>query len=282
MHFTGPYGLALCALLAMNFVLWAFLVYAGWRVARALWCGLENEGVRHRAVFLVWTVGALSYCMLIRPQARFGASFDAFLLLFLGSFLFANPWPRYVRLIPIVILTFVTMARGGYLLWGDLEKEKSERRGDRALFAGLRSLPQDGRTVFVVNAPVMLSAPIFVAREWKLNLDLKFISQFHGCPRAGGQDAGYRSSPEFLSVEIPACASFVFAGVPDDVQANAASGGLLRPGIGTYRFPGRSGLGKRLNDGDIDFGRKLEIRFLRAPGTVLVYDWQTGAYVPLT
>ena len=85
-----------------------------------------------------------------------------------------------------------------------------------------------------------------------------------------------------LSAEIPSCASFVFAGVPDDVQARAQAGNLLRPGIGVYRFPDHPAPEKRLSDGDIDLGRRLEVRFLHGPKTVLIYDWQKGIYVPLS
>jgi hypothetical protein len=282
MHLGGSYGLVLLALLAMNFVLWAFLGYAGWRVAHALWREPEDARSGQQAVLLIWTLGALSYCLLIRSQARFGASLDAFLLLFLAAFLFVRPQPRYLRLIPIAILSFVTLVRGGHLLVSDLEKEKTERSGDRALFAGLRSLPQDGRTVFVVNAPTMLSAPIFIVGAWHLKLDVKFINQFHGCARVGAWDGRYRLSAMSLSAEVPSCASFVFAGVPDDIQARAQAGGLLRPGIGVYQFPNRPAPGKRLSDGDVDFGRRLEVRFLHSPATVLIYDWQKGIYVPLS
>jgi hypothetical protein len=258
------------------------LGYAGWRVAQALWREPEDARSRQLAVLLLWTLGALSYCLLIKPQARFGASLDAFLLLFLAAFLFARARSLYLRLIPIMILSFVTLVRGGHLLVSDLEREKTERIGDKALFAGLRSLPQDSRTVFVVNAPTMLSAPSFIARAWHLKLDVTFINQFHGCSRAGPRDSWYRLSATSLSAEIPACASFVFAGVPDDIQARAQSGGLLRSGIGDYLFPDHPTSGKRLSDGDIDFGRRLEVRFLHGPATVLIYDWQKGVYVPLS
>jgi hypothetical protein len=56
------------------------------------------------------------------------------------------------------------------------------------------------------------------------------------------------------------------------------AGGLLRPGVGIYQFPGHPDLGKRLSSGDIDFGRTMQVRSPRVSGTILVYDWQNGVY----
>jgi hypothetical protein len=214
--------------------------------------------------------------MLTRPQARFGASLYAFLFLFLAYFLFVRARPKYLRLLPILILSFVTLISAGNVLWHAVATERTEGSGEKALYAALRSLPQDGRAVLVVNAPTMLSAPRFLALMWNLKLDVVFIDQFGGCPHA--EAARYDLSPASLSVEIPSCAFYVFAGVPDDIQSKALTDGLLRPGIGTYQFPGRPAGGKRLSSGDIDFGRELQIRFARVPGTVLAYDWQDGTY----
>jgi hypothetical protein len=163
-------------------------------------------------------------------------------------------------------------------LWSDIPKVLAGRSGEQALFAALHSLPQDGRTVFVVNAPTMLSAPRFVAKEWNLNLGITFINQFRGCSYANLGDAWYELSPTSLSVRIPSCASYVFAGVPRDIQAKELAGGLLRPGVGTYQFPGHPDLSKRLSSGDIDFGRAMQVQSLHFPGTMLVYDWQNSVY----
>ncbi len=130
-----------------------------------------------------------------------------------------------------MILSFVTLIRGGDFLWHAVASVSPEERGEKALLTGLRSLPQDGRAVLVVDAPTMLSAPRFLAKEWNLDLHIAFLSQFRGCPRARRKDEEYALSPMSLSVEIPSCASYVFAGVPDDIQSKAAAGILLRPGI---------------------------------------------------
>ena len=278
LHLTGAHGIALFALLLMNATLWAILFYAGWQVVRELRRAPENTESKRLAVLLTWVLGALAFCMLTRPQTRFGAILYAFLLLFLACFLFARSRPRYLQLAPVLILSLVMVTGAGNFLWHAVASVSAERRDEGALLAGLRSLPQDGRAVLVVNAPTMLSAPRFLARAWNLKRDIVFLSQFRGCPRAGGGDAGYELSPNSLSVEIPSCASYVFAGVPDDIQSKAATGILLRPGIGTYQFPlPRDGI-RRLNSGDIDFGRTLKIQFTRPPATVLAYDWQQGAY----
>jgi hypothetical protein len=277
----GIHGVGVLALLAMNAVLWAILAYAAWQIARALWQAPDNAESKLPAVVLVWTLGALAYCSLTRPQVRFGASLDTFLLLFLAYFLFAQSWPRYLKTLPVLILAFVAATRGGNFLWNDMPSVLAKTSGEKALFTALHSLPQDGRAVFVVNAPTMLSAPRFIAMEWNLNLGIAFINQFRGCSYANSRDAWYELSPTSLSVEIPACASYVFAGVPGDIQVKELAGGLLRPGVGTYQFPGHPDLSKRLSSGDIDFGRAMQVRSLRLPGTILVYDWQNSVYRPL-
>jgi hypothetical protein len=275
---TGIYGVGVLALLAMNAVLWAILAYAAWQIARALWQAPDNAESKLQAVLLVWTLGALAYCTLTRPQVRFGASVDTFLLLFLAYFLFAQSWPRYLKTLPVLILAFVAASRGVNFLWNDIPKVLAARSGERALFAALQSLPQDGRAVFVVNAPTMLSAPRFIAKQWNLNLGITFINQFRGCSSANSRDAWYELSPTSLSVEIPSCASYVFAGVPGNIQVKELAGGLLRPGVGIYQFPGHPDLSKRLSSGDIDFGRSMLVRSHHLFGTILVYDWQNSVY----
>jgi hypothetical protein len=278
LQIKGVYGFGVLALLAMNSVLWAILAYAAWQIARALWQALDNAGSKFQAVLLVWTLGALAYCTLTRPQVRFGASLDTFLLLFFAYFLFAQSWPRYLKSLPVLILAIVAVIRGVNFLWIDTPKVLAGRSGEQALFAALHSLPQDGRSVFVVNAPTMLSAPRFIAKEWNLKLGITFINQFRGCSYANSRDAWYELSLTSLSVEIPSCASYVFAGVPGDIQVKELAGGLLRPGVGTYQFPGHPDLSKRLSSGNIDFGRAMQVRSLHFPATMLVYDWQNSAY----
>jgi len=276
--FSGIYGIAQLTCLLINTTLWLILIYAGWQVASDLRQTPLKTGVRRQAVLLIWVLGALSFCMLTRPQIRFGASFYPFLLLFLSYFLFARTWSKYLRLIPILIVSFVTLIRGGNFLWHTIANVSAERHGEKALFSSLQSLPQDGRTVFIVNAPTMLSAPIFLTNAWNLKLNVVFINQFLGCPHAKSGDASYHLSPMSLSVEIPSCASYVFAGVPDDIQSKALIDGLSRSGIGMYEFASAHDGIKRLNSGDIDFGRMMRIEFARAPGTILAYDWQTSIY----
>ena len=169
---TGAYGVALLAFLLVNTALWVILLYAGWQVARALRQAPEKPESKLQAVLLIWALGALSFCMLTRPQTRFGASLYVFLLLFLAYFLFARSGPRYLRLLPILLLSFVTLVKGGNFLWTAVANASAERRDEKTLFAGLRSLPQDGRAVFVVNAPTMLSAPRFLPRAWISNSTL--------------------------------------------------------------------------------------------------------------
>jgi hypothetical protein len=278
LQIKGLYGVGVLALLAVNAALWAVLAYAGWQIARALLQAPGKDEAKLQTVLLVWTLGALAYCALIRPQVRFGASLDAFLLLLLAYVPFTQSWPRYLKTLPVLILAFVAAARGVNFLWIDVPKLLAARSGEKALFIALHALPQDGRAVFVVNAPTMLSAPRFIGKEWNLKLGITFINQFRGCLQADPQDTGYELSPTALSVEIPPCAFYVFAGVPRDTQAKELAGGLLRPGVGTYQFPGHADLSDRLDSGDINFGRTMQVQSLPLPATILVYDWQNGIY----
>jgi hypothetical protein len=278
LQLTGAYGLATLAFLFMNALLWLILIHAGWQVACALRRAPQKREAKLQAVLLIWLLGAMFLCMLSRPQIRFGASLYAFQLLFFAYYLFTNARPNYLKLLAVLILSFVMVVRAGNFLWHAVSDVSAERLGEKALFTALRSLPQDGRTVFVVNAPVMLSAPRFLPRAWNLKLDITFINQLRGCLHADPTDTRYKLSSATLSVEIPPCASFAFAGVPDDIQSKGLSGGLFRRGIGTYQFPGnRDGI-KRLSSGDIDFGRTMQIQFAHAPATILAYDWQERAY----
>ena len=277
-HPTGAPNIVLFAFLVMNTALWVTLAFAAWQIVSELRRTPQQAGSKLQAVLLVWTLGALSFCMVTRPQTRFGASFYVFLLLFLACFLFGRNRPKYLRLVPVLIMSLVTLARGGDFLWRALPNEAAERRDETALVTGLRSIPQDGRTVFVVNAPTMLSAPRFLPKAWSLGLHITFINQFRGCQRAERGATRYDNLAMSLSVDIPSCASFVFAGVPEDSQSKMLVGKVLRPGIGVYQFPShRDGI-KRLSSGDIDFGRSLRVQFTRTPGAVLAYDWREGAY----
>lgn len=124
----------------------------------------------------------------------------------------------------------------------------------------------------------MLAAPRFLPKAWNLALHITFINQFRGCQRAERGATRYDNLSMSWSIEIPACASLVFAGVPEDFQSKILFGKVLRPGIGVYQFPSHHDGIKRLSSGDIDFGRSLRVQFTRTPGAVLAYDWQEGTY----
>jgi hypothetical protein len=280
LSFAGGYGVALAAFLVMNVALWLILACAAWQVAHALLLTPQKTNAKLQAVLLLWALGALSFCLLTRPQTRLGASVYVFLLLFLAIFLSTNAWPKIWKLVAVAILAFVTLIRAGNFLDHALANLAPERNGERALHAALHALPQDGRAVFIVNGPTMLSAPGFLAQAWHIKREIIFLDQIRGCPHAASGDERYALSSTSLAVTIPPCASYVLAGVPENIQTKALSGVLARPGIGAYQFSSLPG--KRLPDGDIDFGRALRIRFA-APvtATVLAYDWQSGTYRPL-
>ena len=231
-----------------------------------------------QAILLIWVLGALSFCMLIRPQIRFGASFYAF-----SASAFCS-LPVHAALAEIYEtgadpdLVVCDSYSGLAISWHAIGTYSTQNGGEKALFTELKSLPQDGRSVFVVNAPAMLSAPTFIAKAWNLNLNIVFLDQVRGCKRAGRNDARDELSYRSVSVEIPSCAAYVLSGVPENIQSKAVTGSLLRPGIGMYRFPSSPKDGRRLSTGDIDFGRALQIQFTHSPGTILAYDWQKGIY----
>lgn len=274
---SGARGAGLFAVMFLNTALWAFLGYASWKLARELRVTPWSTAQQFQLVLLIWALGALSFCVVTLPQTRLGASFYTFLLLFLGCFLFAGSRSKTLSLAPILVVSFATCLKDGNFILHAVDDELAARDSAAALYSGLRSLPQDGRAVFVVNAPNMFSAPSLLAKSWDLKLNITFISQFSGCQRAHSEQGGYELSATSLLVKIPSCALYAFVGVPSDIQSTVSTTGLRRPGIGMYQFPDH-GKATHLRSGGIDYGDALQLRFEHAPGTVLAYDWQDGAY----
>lgn len=141
LQLTGAHGIVQVAFLLMNATLWAILIYAGGQVVRALRQAPVQAEAKLQAVLLTWTLGALFFCMLTKPQTRFGASLYVFMILFIAYSMFARSWPTYLRLLTILILSIVMLIRGGTFLWGAVANVSEERRDEKALFAALRSIP---------------------------------------------------------------------------------------------------------------------------------------------
>jgi hypothetical protein len=148
----------------------------------------------------------------------------------------------------------------------------------------LQSLPQDGRTVYVVNAPAGLaSAPRHLTRAWSLDLNVVIVIQFRGCEASDAGSTRFDvSRPDMVSVRIPDCAEFEFR-TGNPVVFDGGSGVVLkRAGIGTYVFP--EGVapspGAFLEPG---LGRSLlfEADPKETDLTLLGYNWKTGGYEPI-
>jgi hypothetical protein len=217
---------------------------------------------KYLAILLTWALGALSFCVLAAPQTRYGAALYAFLPLFFAYFWTANPGTRAGAFITIGILLAVTIWKlASFMLYAG-SNATSVAAPEQALYKALASLPQDGRAIYVVNAPGMYSAPKYLAPAWDIKDRIVFINQFVGCSQSKANDWRYSVSRTSLSSLLPACATYVFSTVPTDVTAKAIGGQLTRPGIGLYHFPnGRmtapAGPGKNM----MSFGRELEFKF---------------------
>ena len=263
--------------LAVNLVLWVSVIYAAVRIlGTQSWWGAASEAV-YPAILLTWMLGALSFCLLAPPQIRYGACLYTFTLLF-----WAHTWRersgRKTVALAAAILAGVTIVKYGSFLLNTTSIIRSTIQPERALYAALAALPQDGRRVYVFNAPAMWSAPNYLAVGWQIEDRIIFINQFIGCPQSGARDWSYRLSRRVLTSQLPSCAANVFSTVGPDIIGRGISGWLRRPGIGSYHFPnGRTPVtGKALY-----FGRELQFEFDEPDaGTMLVYDWRTGDYRP--
>lgn len=258
-----------------NFGLWAFLSYASLTVARRH--ADPGEAAKLTMGLLLWTLGALSFGVLAGPGARYGGSIYPFLYLFLGAFFFTPAFriPRWV-VASVLLVLFAANAVQSSRNVRDVVGWQSVIAPERALRDALRALPQDGRTVYVVNAPRSLAGtPHHLARAWDVNLNLVIVNQFSGCTMSS--DAGeVRSSSEALTVRIPDCATFDFLYARVNPKSGGSGLALTRNGVGSYAFPeGVAGV-----EADApQFGRTLmfEIDPKTSP-TLLAYHWDSGRY----
>jgi hypothetical protein len=227
---------------------------------------------------LIWILGALSFGVLAGFNARYGGSMYPFLYLFLAALIFA-PDPRVPRLAAtsalavFLAVTFVQGARGvrSVLLW------RSAVAPERALYEALKSLPQDGRTVYVVNAPqAYTSAPGYLNVAWSLNLNVVIVNQFRGCTVSSDAGVVEISGSGLLDVRVPDCATLKFGVTAPEVVYRAIGHALEREGVGTYSFPepaADTGPYTRI-------GRALvfQVASTGADATFIGYDWKSAAY----
>ena len=266
-------------LLAGNAILWLVLIYFAWRVARTLLRSAWTDEAALLTALLIWMFGALCFCVLAAPQTRYGAGVYAFLLLFLAYAWTAVPRQKAANVIAIIILSSAVIWKSGTFLSHAASETSDVISRERTLYNSLAALPQNGRTIYIVNAPAMYSAPEYLAPAWNLKLHIVFVNQFVGCTRS--EDWHYRFSGNSLSASLPACAAIGFSTVPADIVARGIGGALSRPGIGIYRFPeGRMVPHEGERKGpEMKLGRTLAFVFDdRSDKTILAYDWRMQRY----
>lgn len=264
--------------LVANIGLWVLLGYAALAAMRGH--ADTSERAKLTTALLVWALGALAFGVTAGYAARYGGSIYPFLYLFLAGLFFSPGYrvPRWVVASVLVLFsaaTAVQSARNARLAFA----WQSIIAPERALHDALTALPQDGRTVFVVNAPpAMASAPGHVRRAWSLNVDVVIVNQFRDCTSApdGGRTPVFDSSADMLSVRIPDCAVFDFRNAVLSAQ-NVGTGVVLqRDGVGTYAFAGGSTSGART----LELGQTLTLHIdpKRTGATLLAYNWTSETY----
>jgi hypothetical protein len=264
--------------LAANIVLWVLLGYVALAAMRLQVDAPERAKLT--TALLVWTLGALAFGVTAGYAARYGGSIYPFLYLFVAGLFFSPGYrvPRWVVASVLILFSAATVVQGARnvrlaFAW------QSIIAPERALHDALKALPQDGRTVFVVNAPpAMASAPGHLRRAWSLNVDVVIVNQFRDCTSAadGGSTQVLDSAADVVSVRIPECAVFDFRNAVLSAQ-NAGTGIVLqRDGVGTYTFSGGSTSGP----GTLELGRTLTLRIdpKRTDGTLLGYNWKSATY----
>jgi hypothetical protein len=265
--------------LIANIGLWALLCCAALILARRQ--VYRTKPADLTAGLLIWTLGALSFGVLAGFGPNYGGSIYPFLYLFLAAFLFSPDWrpPRWVGASVLLVLAAATAVQSSRVVRLALAW-RSDIALERALHDALRALPQDGRTVYVVNASRGLaSAPRHLTRAWSLNLDIVIINQFSGCmssPDSGSAEI-LRSDAEILSVRIPDCAAFNFGVATLNAATDTTGVALERAGIGTYTFLGAT---KASEAAAPEWGRTLELELDRRASdiTLIGYNWQSARY----
>jgi hypothetical protein len=276
---SSRYEIVSTVFLVANVGLWILLCSAALTVVR------RRVGAPDRADLtaglLLWTLGALSFGVLVGFGPNYGGSIYPFLYLFLATFLFSPAWrvPRWVAASVVLVLASATAVQSIRVVRLALAW-RTDLALERALHDALKALPQDGRTVYVVNASRGLaSAPRHLTQAWSLNLDLVIVNQFAGC--TASSDAGsmqvVNGDAGMLSVRIPDCAAFNFGAATLNVLKNETGIGLKRNAIGTYDFPN----GTTASEAEpLDFGRTLMLQFDRSATsiTLIGYNWGSMGY----
>jgi hypothetical protein len=266
-----------------NIGLWVFLCYAVLTAARRYIDAPQRAELT--TGLLIWSLGALAFGVVAGYLPRYGGSIYPFLYLFLAALFFSPDYrvPRWLAASVLLVFfaaTFVQGARGVRLAfaWQPIIAP------ERALHDALSALPQDGRTVYVINAPPGLaSAPRHISRAWSLNMNLVILNQFNGCTASpdGGSTELLDIGARIIGVRIPQCAAFNFRNAGLDALNRESDLVIERSGIGTYTFPG----GKLVPAAEtLSSGQTLMLQLdpQAADGTIIGYNWQTGRYGAIT
>lgn len=262
--------------LLANLILWPFLGYA---VVATVRKRFEAPHSGDLAVgLLIWMLGALSFGVLAGFSARYGGSMYPFLYLFLAALMFVPGYrvPRRALAGAFAVFLAVTLVQGArgvrsVLFW------QSAVAPERALYEALKSLPQDGRTVYVVNAPqAYTSAPHYLNVAWSLNLNVVIVNQFRGCTTSSDAKLPQLSGSGLLDIRVPGCATLKFGVAVPDFLNRGIDRALERKGVGIYRFSdpaADTGPYTRI-------GRTLAFRLAStsADATFIGYDWSNAAY----
>jgi len=274
--------------LVANVAVWACLGYATWSMVSRRVPGVTPEKRLQRGL-LVWMIVALVPGVLFAQSSRFGASIFTFVFLFFGVCAFGHPsvrvrFPRWVVVTLMAILAG-TVCQHMVRFTSAASKSFAIRTATRALRDALQALPQDGRTVYVVHAPMTHGSPEYLDEGWGLRLNVIFISQFTGCVRemGGGPWSATLTPQGHLEAILPKCASVAFSGVSSSLLMDGLNGSVTRSGVGVYKFPdGHMSLPQNcgLLEPRLELGHRLIVHLENgSTQQTLAYDWTTGRYV---
>jgi hypothetical protein len=276
---SSRYEILSAMFLVANIILWAVLGYAALIEVRRQIDAPERAGLT--TALLVWTLGALSFGVLVGNGPNYGGSIYPFLYLFLAAFFFSPAYrvPRWAALGIVLVFSAATVVQASrtvrlHFAW------QADTALERAMYDALSALPQAGHTVYVVNAPRGLaSAPHHLNRAWSLNLDIVIVNQFSGCTISAdpGSTQLLDSSADLISIRIPDCAAFNFGAATPAVLTNQSGVALKRDGICMYSFPaGSAAPGTVVPEWGTTLALQLDAK--ETSLTVIGYNWQSGVY----
>ena len=252
------------------------------------------------ALLTVWTLGAFGLLALLTVGMRFAAALHPALILTLvcvaARWTPVPPgamwgWARVGAAgLLAVFLAGLAVKSGGALRYhaGVL----TEPRDFAALSDAIDALPPaPGGRVLVVNAPITGAAPRWMTSFWGRAETLVLSNRINGCNRAEGlpppQVEPLVGGRIRVRARVPDCADLLILWRGGRAELARAGAQRTLPGGSTmtYAFPdGRADTSAEAgNTPDVTYGQILELDL--APGDfdyILVRDWTSGAFVPLS